>query len=53
MGVIGRCGVSGQVRGDVNLLRFQLRDFGVVVDALGYEFGAGVAERGGGFGAGF
>ena len=41
-GVVGRGGVSGQVRGDLDLLRFELRDLGDVVGALGGEFGAGL-----------
>ncbi len=41
-GIVGRGGVSGQVRGDVDFLRFELRDLGDVVGALCCEFGADV-----------
>lgn len=57
-GVVGRGGVPGQVGRDLDLLRFQLRDLGRVVGALGGEFRArfayGARGRFGraGFGAG-
>ena len=40
-GVVSRGGVAGQVGGDVDFLRFELRDLGDVVGALCGEFGAG------------
>ena len=46
LGVIGCGGVSSQVRGDVDVARLELGDFGVVIGALHGEFDAGVAEGG-------